>query len=622
MKKLLLFLLCCTFAMPILAKQSSDTIRLSQLFKENTIPLYEPNFLLTPAATIYDTIKISFVLVNDSGADTSIYCMEGPNDFHYFYAVAINGNAATISKVSGRNYYGKIPYINFYYPAQKIKLQANTAYRCIVQWKSNSYKGVRKSGGLLTIPAYLANLKEADRFRYTNNIITYFFTGAIFFGFFLFLFLYYKSRYPLFGMYAAFLFLQGIYGIILFDVYTLAGSLFITHFSWDEYVTEMVVFAGQAIYVQFIIGWLQMKQVSSRLVKVFHLFSVFFAVYAFSFFLIYTIAPEAHVLNYIKAAVRILGMLFQLFLFYHIFFTIKTAGRWYIFTGNLLLMILGIIMIFIRSQGGFENSWLEDIDNASWYMLGVMAENLCFTMGMGQHYFELQSEKNRMQIAALNARQAQLETQENNLKDRLRISQDLHDSIGSTLSSIAVYSQVANIHSEKNEKAELHELLEKISGTSNEMVGEMNDIVWAINPRNDSLEKIILRMESFAKPLAAARNIHFDLTHGTEIATLQLDMEQRKNFYLVFKEAVNNAIKYSGATALQAHVSVTKYQLILQVTDNGVGFNPEIEMANQSTSLSGNGLRNMHNRAALLQGTITITTAPSKGTVITLQMPI
>jgi signal transduction histidine kinase len=105
---------------------------------------------------------------------------------------------------------------------------------------------------------------------------------------------------------------------------------------------------------------------------------------------------------------------------------------------------------------------------------------------MGQHYFELQSEKNSMQIAALQAKQAQLETQENNLKDRLRISQDLHDSIGSTLSSIAVYSQVAKIHGEKNEHENLHELLEKISGTSNEMVGEMNDIVWAINPRNDS----------------------------------------------------------------------------------------------------------------------------------------
>jgi signal transduction histidine kinase len=122
-------------------------------------------------------------------------------------------------------------------------------------------------------------------------------------------------------------------------------------------------------------------------------------------------------------------------------------------------------------------------------------------------------------------------------------------------------------------------------------------------------------------PLIHATTV-FQLTHDDEIITLQLDMEQRKNFYLIFKEAVNNAIKYSGATALQAHVSVTKNQLILQVKDNGVGFNPEIEMANQSTSLSGNGLRNMHNRAAQLQGTITITTAPSKGTVITLQMPI
>ncbi len=608
--------------MPLLAKQGNDTIQISRLFKENTILLYSPGFLLTPSATIYDTIKISFVLVNDLATDTTIYCMEGPNDFHSFYAVPLKDSGAVIHQVSGRNYYGTIPYRNLYFPAQKLRLQANTAYQCLVQWKSNSYKGVRTGGGLMTESAYEISLKGAERFRYSNNIISYFFCGAIFFGFFLFLFLYYKSRYSLFGLYAAFLFLQGIYGVILFDVYTIAGTLFITHFSWDEYVTELIVFTGQAIYVQFIIGWLKMKQVSRRLTKIFNWMSIFFAVYGILFFLLYIIVPEWAFLSVLKNGVRVAGILFQLFLFYHIFFTIKTAGRWYIFTGNLLLMILGIIMIFIRSRGGFENSWLADIDNASWYMLGVLGENLCFTLGMGQHYFELQSEKNSMQIAALHAKQAQLETQENNLKDRLRISQDLHDSIGSTLSSIAVYSQVAKIHGEKNEHENLNELLEKISGTSNEMVGEMNDIVWAINPRNDSLEKIILRMESFAKPLAAARNILFQLTHDDEIITLQLDMEQRKNFYLIFKEAVNNAIKYSGATALQAHVSVTKDQLILQVTDNGVGFNPEIEMANQSTSLSGNGLRNMHNRAALLQGTITITTAPSKGTVITLQMPI
>ena len=208
------------------------------------------------------------------------------------------------------------------------------------------------------------------------------------------------------------------------------------------------------------------------------------------------------------------------------------------------------------------------------------------------------------------------------LKDRLQISQDLHDNIGSTLSSISVYSQVAKIHGEKSEKEDMSELLEKISSTSNEMVGEMNDIVWAINPLNDSMEKIIQRMESFAKPLAAARNIQFDLHYDSSILALQMDMEKIKNFYLIFKEAVTNAIKYSGASELLANIHSVNNKLVLTVNDNGVGFNAEKEMAGHSATLSGNGLKNMHARAAELKGELTILSQPGIGAIITLQFPL
>ncbi len=208
------------------------------------------------------------------------------------------------------------------------------------------------------------------------------------------------------------------------------------------------------------------------------------------------------------------------------------------------------------------------------------------------------------------------------LKDRLVISQDLHDNIGSTLSSISVYSEVAKIHGKKDEKEDLNELLEKISTASNEMVSEMNDIVWAINPRNDSMEKIIQRMESFTKPLAAARNIHFDLQYDASILSPQLDMERRKNFYLIFKEAVNNAIKYSGASELLAKIYSTNNKLVLTVNDNGVGFNLEKEMAGNKTTLSGNGLKNMQTRAAQVNGKLTIISHSGKGTVITHSLPL
>lgn len=205
---------------------------------------------------------------------------------------------------------------------------------------------------------------------------------------------------------------------------------------------------------------------------------------------------------------------------------------------------------------------------------------------------------------------------------RNKIAQDLHDSVGSTLSSISVYSQVAQIQSKKGNTEELSEVLDKIGNTSNDMISEMNDIVWAINPRNDSMEKIIQRMESFARPLAAARNIRFELVCDKGIGTLQLDMDKRKNFYLIFKEAVTNAIKYSGASELLADIQLRGNTLVLKVNDNGVGFNPDNELSGKTASLSGNGLRNMHTRTIELNGHLEIQSEPGQSTVITLQFSI
>ncbi|MBL0145104.1 MAG: hypothetical protein IPP48_04475 [Chitinophagaceae bacterium] len=219
-------------------------------------------------------------------------------------------------------------------------------------------------------------------------------------------------------------------------------------------------------------------------------------------------------------------------------------------------------------------------------------------------------------------KQSKIKGEQKLLKERLAISQDLHDNIGSTLSSIAVYSQVAKIHSEKYEQQNMSELLEKIGTTSNEMITEMNDIVWAINPGNDSMEKIVLRMESFAKPLAAARNIYFDLQCDANLSSIYLNMEKRKNFYLIFKEAVNNAIKYSGATGISTSINKNANYLLLTVNDNGVGFNIDVEMTDHKLSLSGNGLKNMYKRAEELNGNLQITSNPNSGTSISLKIPI
>ncbi|MDF2193618.1 sensor histidine kinase [Paraflavitalea sp. CAU 1676] len=205
---------------------------------------------------------------------------------------------------------------------------------------------------------------------------------------------------------------------------------------------------------------------------------------------------------------------------------------------------------------------------------------------------------------------------------RNKIAQDLHDNVGSTLSSISVYSQVAKIYHEQNRGKDLKQALEKISETSVEMISEMNDIVWTINPRHDSMDTILQRMESFARPLLASQGIHFHFEVDPGVNMLNLEMTRRKNFYLIYKEAINNALKYAQCKNLWVKIGVRQHHLFLVATDDGIGFDPATVQLETAQSLSGNGLRNMEMRAEEMRGRWKIDSLAGKGTTVHLRFPI
>lgn len=225
---------------------------------------------------------------------------------------------------------------------------------------------------------------------------------------------------------------------------------------------------------------------------------------------------------------------------------------------------------------------------------------------------------------------------------RNRIAQDLHDNVGSTLSSISVYSQVAKIYKDKGQLDALHGTLEKISDASTEMISEMNDTVWAINPRNDHMSVILGRMESFARSLLGDeppgsgngsarddtealpdRSATFEFSYDPEVPGVILNMEKRKNFYLVFKEAINNAVKYADCDLLQLRIHKKGNQLQMIIHDNGKGFDLDKAAQGQAnTARGGNGLANMRYRAGKMSGSLNVSSTPGKGTTVTLLFPI
>lgn len=198
------------------------------------------------------------------------------------------------------------------------------------------------------------------------------------------------------------------------------------------------------------------------------------------------------------------------------------------------------------------------------------------------------------------------------LQMRNDIAIDLHDEVGSSLSSIKMLSEIAAL--QKDDKHQLDELLGRIQVNASETAEKMHDIIWMINPKHDQLSGILQRMENFMFDMCSPNDISFNLQKNID-PNIKLNMLQRKDLMLIFKEAVNNAVKYSGGTNIQAQISFADQHVQLVVSDNGKGFDMQ-------SIRRGNGLDSMQIRAQELSGTLEITTAQDAGTKIHVRFPI
>ncbi len=198
------------------------------------------------------------------------------------------------------------------------------------------------------------------------------------------------------------------------------------------------------------------------------------------------------------------------------------------------------------------------------------------------------------------------------LQLRNEIASDLHDEVGSSLSSIHMLSGMAS--SERSDTLQQKDILKKVNTYSKETMEKMSDIVWMIQHMNPDDKSLSERMKYFLTDICKSKNIE-SYYNVDESVLNRLNIAQRKTVYLVFKEALNNAAKYSSASKITVSLRQTDKQLEMTVADNGAGF--------EDTSLKkGNGLRNMRNRAIELKGSTTIASMMPGGTTVTMTFPI
>jgi signal transduction histidine kinase len=160
---------------------------------------------------------------------------------------------------------------------------------------------------------------------------------------------------------------------------------------------------------------------------------------------------------------------------------------------------------------------------------------------------QLESEKAKSELEAIELR-SQMNEMQKLQQMRTQIASDLHDDIGSTLNSVSFYSEIVKMQLPARED-NLTSLLDKIGNNARNAVSAMSDIVWMINPDNDVTGNLITKMKNHAAELCSDRNIVCNF-ETEEINELKLDMLQRKNIYLVYKEALHNAVKYSGSNTI------------------------------------------------------------------------
>jgi|GEM_PF-670592 signal transduction histidine kinase/ligand-binding sensor domain-containing protein len=193
---------------------------------------------------------------------------------------------------------------------------------------------------------------------------------------------------------------------------------------------------------------------------------------------------------------------------------------------------------------------------------------------------------------------------------RSEISRNLHDEVGANLTNISLSSLLAQ--RQLNDKAAIGQLLERIYEDSQQVSESMREIVWSINPDIDTLGEALPRMMHYASGLLEANDIELETAITPEVEGFRLNMRQRRDFYLIFKEAINNLARHSKASRALIRFSRSGHRLVMNINDNGSGFNSTFPMLQ-------NGLKNMQDRARQHGWVLRITSHPGEGTDITLE---
>ena len=286
----------------------------------------------------------------------------------------------------------------------------------------------------------------------------------------------------------------------------------------------------------------------------------------------------------------------------------------YLFWGNLLFLIFSSLSL-VSILGG-NKLHLPGILNSSLilYEIGLLIELIFFLMGLTYknrtQLIEQTTERERLKME--NERkelEKQVAVMQAHQEERERISADIHDELGSGMTTIRLMSEIAKNKMKENVPVEI----EKISNSANEVLNKMNAIVWSMNSSNDSLDSLISYIRAYTYEFFDGTPIECKVQMPEIIPFHEISGDKRRNVFLCVKETLNNVLKHSKASRLTIDIEAN-HKLKIKIADNGVGIEQE------KIRRFGNGLKNIERRMKGIGGSYTISN--NSGTETKLEMPL
>lgn len=200
-------------------------------------------------------------------------------------------------------------------------------------------------------------------------------------------------------------------------------------------------------------------------------------------------------------------------------------------------------------------------------------------------------------------------------RERVRIARDMHDDLGAGLSRISLAADLADRKSSTDQDTKNN--IRYIGRVSKELVDNMRDLIWILNPEHANLDQVAVRIREFCGDYLeeSGVNVLFEIQH--DLPAVPVSRELQRNVFLTVKEAAHNIVKHAGAQTVQISLLLTTdNELSMTIRDDGQGFDPG------AVKTTGNGLRNMEQRIETLGGRFHLSSAAGKGTEVEIVVPL